>query len=157
MCNGIRTQADDPRIRIAGDLDLAFRFARVVCREEIFPPVFDPFHRPPGTARRKGNKKILGIKLSAHAKAAANIILDHQDLFFGQIKQGGQCGAVVKRHLGCTEDLHPTRLAVPFGQKPPRFHRHRGVAVYLEALLAGIGRARECGVDVAANASDGRW
>ena len=43
---------------------------------------------------------------------------------------------------------------IPFGQQPARLHRHRAVALHLEALAADVGRARESGVGVAAHAGE---
>ncbi len=50
----------------------------------MLAPVLDPFDRAPHEARGEGDEEILGIEFAAHAEAAADVVLDHQDFFLGQ-------------------------------------------------------------------------
>ena len=73
---GVAAQPEDRAVARAGDLDVAFRLARVVERHELLAPVFGPFHRPADMARRERDEEILRIELAARAETAADIVLD---------------------------------------------------------------------------------
>ena len=80
----VAAQAEDRAVARAGDLDVAFRLARMVDRHQMLAAVLDPFHRAADLARRERNQEILRIELAARAEAAADIVLDDLDLVFRQ-------------------------------------------------------------------------
>ena len=81
---GVAAQRPDGAVAVAGDLEVALDIARVIGRDEMLAPVLDPFHRPADRLRRERDQEILGIELAAHAKAAADVALDHGDGVFRQ-------------------------------------------------------------------------
>ena len=57
----IAAQSKDRAVARAGNFQLAFRVARVIGREQMFAPIFDPFNRAVELARRKRDQKIFRI------------------------------------------------------------------------------------------------
>ena len=74
---GVAAQREDGAVARAGDLQVAFHVARVIERRQVLAPILDPLDRAAQQPRRKGNEKILGIKLAARAEAAADVVFDH--------------------------------------------------------------------------------
>ena len=47
--------------------------ARMIGGDQMLAPVLDPFHRPAEPQRAEADQHVLGIKLAAHAEAAADV------------------------------------------------------------------------------------
>ena len=97
---GMPAQAEDRALARAGDLHVAFRFARMVQAHQVLAPVFRPFHRTAGVARGERNEKVLGIELAARPEAAADVVLHDLDRAFGQAHLLRQDAAVEEQDFG---------------------------------------------------------
>ena len=156
-------QREDGAVARAGDLQLAFGIAGVVGGDQVLAAVLDPFHRAVEPARRERDQEVLRIEFAAHAEAAADVGLDHGDGGLVEAHLLRQDAAVVERHLGDAGDRHVAFGRVPFGEQAARLHGHRGEALHLEALAAGVGRVPERCVGVAFDGRQrddldcGRW
>ncbi len=142
-------QAQDRAVLRARDLELGGKPARVVRGEEMLAPVLDPFDRALQAARRERDEKILGIEFAAHAEAAADIVLDHQDVGRRQAHLARQIFAVQERRLARAGDFQRAGSVVPFREKPARLEHDRAVALHLEFLAAPVGRGGKGRVGIA--------
>ena len=73
------SQSNNGAVTLAGDFELAGRFARMVGREEMLAPILDPLHRAIKLAGQRRDKQVLRIELAANAKAAARVRHLHDD------------------------------------------------------------------------------
>ena len=137
---GVAAQAEDRAVLSAGDLDIAFRLARMVHRHQVLAPVLGPLDRPADMARGERDQKILRIELAARAEAAADVVLHHVDGVFRQPDLLGEDAAVEERHLGRARDGEPAARGIPLGKQPARLHGQRRVALRAKTLAPHIGR-----------------
>ncbi len=148
---GVAAQCEDGAVACAGDLDIAFRFTRVVHRHQVLAAVLGPFHRPAGAARRERDQEILRIVLAAGAEAATHVVLDELDRALRDVELLGQRPAIEEQHLGSARERQVRARRVPFRQQAAWLHRKRHVALGAETFAAGIGRILERGDGIAAH------
>ena len=122
----------------ARDLEVAIDFARVIGRHQVLAAILDPFDRTADMAGRERDEEILGIKLAAHAEAAADIELDHVDGLLGKAQHGREHATVEEQDLGGAENDKLLLRSIPFGDEAAGLQRHRGQAVTAKALAAGV-------------------
>ncbi len=116
----LAAQRQDGAVARAGDLQVAFRLARMVHRHQVLAPVLGPLDRTADVARRERNQEILGIELAARTEAAADVVLDHLDGVFGKPDLLGEDAPVEERHLGGARDREPARVPHPTRASTPR-------------------------------------
>ena len=131
------------------DLQLTGHLARVVGRQQVLAPVFDPFHGKPEPHRGEGDQEVLGIELAANAEAPAHVVLLEVALVLGHLQEGGDGLAVQVRQLGGAVDPELAPAAVEVGHGAAGLHGVAGEAVHPELLAAGIFGFREGLVGVA--------
>ena len=148
-------QTQDGAVAAAGDLDVAFRLARVVHAHEVLAAVLGPFHGAAGVTGRERDQEILRVELAARAEAAADVVLHQLDRAFRQPHLLRQGAAVEEQHLGAAADREPPARGVPLGEQAARLHRQRHVPRGAEALAPGVGRVLERGGGVAAHGAEG--
>ena len=144
-------QTEDRALARAGDLHVAFRFARMVQAHQVLAPVFRPFHRTADMACGERNEKVLGIELAARPEAAADVVLHDLDRAFGQPHLLRQDAAVEEQDLGAARHGEAATRRVPFGEQTARLHRQRQMPLGAEALAPDVGCVLECGGGVAAD------
>ena len=147
-------QTEDRTVAVAGDFQLAFRFARVVGRGEMLAPVLDPFHRPAGEARGEWDQKIFGVELAARAEAAADVVFHHANRGLGQAHLLGERAAVIEGNFGGSVHREPPLRGIPFREQTARLHRHGAMALHLESFAPDIGGRLERCLRVPAQAGE---
>ena len=152
---GMPAQTQDGAVAAAGDLDVAFRLARVVHAHEVLAAVLGPFHGAAGVTGRERDQEILRVELAARAEAATDVILHQLDRAFRQPHLLRQGAAVEEQHLGAAADRELPARGVPLGEQAARLHRQRHVPRGAEALAPGVGRVLERGGGVAAHGAEG--
>ena len=70
---------EDDAVGIDRGADLVQLLARVIGRDQMFAPVFDPFHRAIEFFGGDADQHVFGIKLAADAEAAADMGLVDMD------------------------------------------------------------------------------
>ena len=143
----LAAQAQDRAVAVAGDPDLAARFARVRRGDQVFAAILDPLDRPAEMPGGEGNQEVLRKALAAQPEPAADIVLHHRDDVLGEPQLTGERAAHRERRLGRARDGE-TR-AVPFGEHAARLHRDRRMPSDGKALAPRIGGVREGGRRVA--------
>ena len=83
------------------------------------------------------------------AKAAADIERDATDPRLRQTEEARRFTAYPMNHLGRRPDRRRVGAPIIGGDDTAALHRHRGVAVVVEAALQTVGRRGECHVDLA--------
>ena len=140
---GVAAQAQDGAVAAAGDLDVAFRLARVLHRHQVLAAVLRPFHRPPGMPRGERNQKVLRIELAAGAEAAADIVLHELDLAFGSPSFLASMRRLKNSTLAPPQTVSLPRALVPFRQQAARLHGKRHMPLDAQALAPDVGRIRK--------------
>ena len=131
---GVTAQRPDRAVAIAGDLKLALDVAGVIGRNQMFPAILDPFHRPADGLGCERNQEILGIELAADAERAADVALDHGDGIFRQRQLRREDAADGEGDLGGAVDrqdgraMHPSRRAAHAPPSAPRYDAAPGTA-----------------------------
>ncbi len=131
-------QREDTAVAVEPDLEIVQLVARMGRAHQMLAATFDPAHRTPEPARDKGDQQILGIDMPLAAKAAADIEGDAAHPRLGHAEQASRLAAHPVHHLGRRPDRHCVGTPVVFGDHPARLHRHRGVAVVIEAALEAM-------------------
>ena len=123
-------QAENPAVgrqRQLGLVNLAALLGRGV---EVFPPVLDPFHRPPQLPRQPGDDHLLGIEHHDLRPESATDERSHDThLSFVETEHRGEAVANRDRCLGGVPDGQPAGTRVPFGNHTPVLDRRRGPPV----------------------------
>src|SRR5207247_4093201 len=91
---------EDMALRIDRGADAMLLLTRVVRRDQMLAAVLDPFHRPPESQCRRTDEHILGIELTAHPEAAADVALVELHRSGRAAEHAGDLVAVPVRHLG---------------------------------------------------------
>src|SRR5690349_21585555 len=100
--------------------------------EQVFAPVFNPFHRPTNVARRKWNEEVLGIELPSDAKAAAYIELNHVNVVFLQFHHHCKSAPVKKVYFRRRGDGEMLPSNIPLRDETARFHWRGRVSMRAE-------------------------
>ena len=93
----------------------------------MFPPIFDPFHRPAESAGGVTNENVLRVELAPDPETAAHVTLVEVDLVGGKAQHLGDGIPVVMRDLGGSVHPEGFRAGVPGADRPPGFHRYGAV------------------------------
>ena len=153
----LSAQGDDAAVRIAGDLQLALGFARVIGGKKIFAPVLDPFDGALETPRRERDQEIFRIEFAARAERAADIVFDQRDRGFRQIQEFRENAPVGEGHFGSAIKDHVPARFVPLRNEAASLHRHRRVPMYAEGFAARVTLVRlERRFRIAANGREPR-
>ena len=143
-------QRQDPAVVVKGDLDIVQLVARVGGAHHVLAPVLDPAHRAAELAREKGDEQVFGIDMPLAAKPAADIERDAAHPRLGQAEQRSGLAPHPMHNLGRRPDRRRLGAPVVGGDDPAALHRHRGVAVMVEAALEAVRGAGERRLDIAA-------
>ena len=102
----------------------------MIGRDQMFAPIFDPFDRTAQPQRRDADENIFGIKLAAHAEAAADVAL--MELDGGGIagEPAREAVAIPMGHFRCAVKLEDA--AHLSRDRASGFQRHAAVAANRE-------------------------
>jgi len=93
-------EAKKAAFRVDGGAHTMALLARMIGADQMFTPVFDPFHRAPEPQCGDQHQNIFRIKLAANAKAAAGVALVQMQRAAGALEHAHQRIFVAMRHLG---------------------------------------------------------
>ena len=123
--------------------------ARMIGGDQMLAAVLDPFHRAIEPQRAETDEHVLGIKLAAHAEAAAGVAFMQMHGGGRQPEHARQAVAVPMRHFGGAEELEHVARRVVAGDGAARLQRHAAVAADLELERDDLMRRGKSRRDVA--------
>ena len=112
----------------------------------------DPLYRAADVPGGERDQEIVGVEFAAHAEGAAGVALHHADVGLRHAEQRREDAPAQERRLGRAPERELLASGVPLREHAARLHRHRRVAVSLEALLAPVRRGGECCFHIALHA-----
>ncbi len=136
--------------------DLVQLLARVIGRDQVLAPVFDPFHRPVEFFGGDANQHILGIELAADAEAAADMRLVDMDRARRHAEHARQQFLIAMRHLGGAVQFEDAARGVVAADGAARLQRHAGMPADGKLELDDVGGVAEYRIDVAIALADHR-
>ena len=133
----------------AGGAHLVVLVARVVGGDQVLAAILDPFHRTVEPHRGDADQHVLGIKLAANAKAAADMRLVALHRRRRPAEHARDQFLVPVRHLGGAVQLQHVARSVVAAERAARLQRHAGMAARGQVQLDDGMRGRKHRVDVA--------
>ena len=147
---------EDHAVAVDGGADLVQLLARVIGRDQMLAPVFDPFHRPVEFLGGDANQHVLRIKLAAGAEAAADMGLVNVDRARRKLKHARQQFLIAVRHLGGAVQFENAARGVVAADGAARLERHAGMPADGKLELDDVGGVAERRLDVAVALADQR-
>src|ERR1700749_4979268 len=105
--------------------------------------ILNPPDRAADMPRHERDQEIFGVEIATHAEPAADVILDHADGCFRNLKYRCEKTAIAERRLGAPERGEALPVCVPLCQQAARLHRHGGMTMDFEAFPPHVGGGLE--------------
>ena len=130
-------EREDAAVIVEAHLHVVDMIAGMAGAHEMLVAVLDPFDRPSEPPRQERNQQILRIDVALDTEASADVGRNHPHARL--------------RHAERGRDLAPHRLGARIvgADHAPAFHRHRGVAMMMEAPREPVPRAAQGGFSIA--------
>ena len=140
---------EDAAVIVEADFDIMKLVARMGGAHQMFAALLDPAHRATEPMSEKRDQQILGIDVALAAEAAADIERDAAHPRLRQAEQRGGLAPYPMHDLGRGPDRRGVGARIVGADDAAAFHRHRGVAVVIEAPLQAMRRARHRAIGIA--------
>ena len=127
----------------------------MVRRQKVLAAILNPLHRPSGQPRRERDQEVLGIEFAANAEPAADVVLHHGDRILGAAHLLRQEPANGIWHLARARNRQSATARIHLGEQTARLHRHRRMALHLEALAPNVVGLPERSVRITADTRQG--
>src|SRR5580698_8470971 len=99
----------------------------MVRSEKMFSPIFYPLDRSTQAQRARTYQHVLRVKFATDTKPASDVPLAKFDRPLRQLQHTTDRVTIVMRHLGGAVHRQHAGVAIVYGQRSARLHRHTGM------------------------------